>query len=90
MKPRPIFDVDREAQIVALWQGRPHEQRRTADVDPFCQWLVDYAPWLVPGRSDFRREIRVLIAPHTVECDDADRLERPPHRRRQRQSSNRS
>ena len=39
-------DVDRDAQIVALWQ-----QRRAADVGAFCQWLVDFAPWLRPPGS---------------------------------------
>jgi hypothetical protein len=88
MRPRPIFALDREAQIVALWQGRPREQRRTADVDSFCQWLVDYAPWLVPGNGAVREEIRAMIDPHTVEGDDAGPLERKSRRRSQRRRSN--
>ena len=55
------LDVDRDAQIVALWQGRPREQRRPADVDAFCQWLSDYAPWLVRVGADSRERIRTLL-----------------------------
>ena len=73
MKPRPSLDVDRDAQIVALWQGRPREQRRTADVDRFCQWLVDYAPWLVSGDAQWREQIQTLLHSHIVEGDDIDR-----------------
>ena len=70
MRPRPIYDVDRDAQIVALWQGRPREQRRLADVDAFCQWLVDYTPWLVRGGADSRERIRTLIQSNTGAEDD--------------------
>ena len=70
MKPRPTIDVDRDAQIVALWKGRPSERRRPADVDPFCQWLVDYVPWLVPPGVDSLEQIRALIQAHTLQLDD--------------------
>ena len=69
MKPRPTIGVDRASQILALWTGRPREQRRPADIDSFCQWLVDYAPWLVPGGVDSREQIRTLIHSHTIEED---------------------
>jgi hypothetical protein len=73
MPPRPTLEIDREVQIVALWQGRPREQRRPADVDPFCQWLIDYAPWLVRGGAGSREQIRALIRTHTIEDDDTGR-----------------
>jgi hypothetical protein len=69
MPPRPISDIDREAQIVALWQGRPRRERRPADIDQFCQWLMDYAPWLVPTGAGAREYIRALISGHTVAGD---------------------
>jgi hypothetical protein len=47
MKPRSMLEVDRDAQVVILWQGRRRDQRRAADVEAFRQWLLDYAPWLV-------------------------------------------
>ena len=88
MKPRPILEVDRDAQIVALWQGRPRERRRAADVDAFCQWLVDYAPWLLSGDAEWREHIRPLLQPHVAEGDDPNgpdqRPRRPGVRRRKR------
>ena len=84
MKPRPTIDVDRDAQIVALWKGRPSERRRPADVDPFCQWLVDYVPWLVPPGVDSLEQIRALIHAHTLQGDewsDDRRRPRVPKRR---------
>ena len=80
MKPRPILEVDRDAQIVALWQGRPREQRRAADVDAFCQWLVDFAPWLLSGDAKWREQIHALLHAHISEGDDTDRPEGRPRR----------
>ena len=80
MTSRPIFAVDRDAQILALWQGRPRDQRRLADVDPFCQWLADYAPWLVRGGAPSRERIQSLVESHTIA--DADLA--PKDRRRAR------
>jgi hypothetical protein len=73
MKPRPILEVDRDAQIVALWHGRPREQRRAGDVDAFCQWVVDFAPWLLSGDAHSREHIGALLQPHIVEDDDTSR-----------------
>lgn len=70
MKLRPTIDVDRDPQILALWTGRPREQRRPADVDAFCQWLVDYVPWLVPSGVDSLEQVRALIHSHTLQGDD--------------------
>jgi hypothetical protein len=81
MKPRPSLEVDRDAQIVALWQGRPREQRRAADVDTFCQWLVDYAPWLVSGDARWREQTHTLLQSHIVEGDDINQREGRPRRR---------
>jgi hypothetical protein len=49
MQPRPLIAVDREAQILALWVGRPPDRRSLDDVILFHEWLVDYAPWLLPA-----------------------------------------
>jgi hypothetical protein len=73
MKPLSISEVDRDAQIVALWQGRPRDQRRATDVDPFCQWLFDYAPWLLSGEAEWREQIHTLLHSHIVTCDDTSR-----------------
>jgi hypothetical protein len=82
MKPPPILEADRDAQVVALWQGRPREQRRAADVDAFCQWLVDYPPWLLSGDAEWREQIRTLLQPHIVEDDDANGPNERPRRPR--------
>jgi hypothetical protein len=80
MRSRPTLDIDRDAQILALWHGRPREQRRATDVDMFCQWLIDYAPWLVRGGADARETIGALIRAHTVEDDEIDVSKRRPRR----------
>lgn len=80
MTPRPILEVDRDAQIVALWQGRPREQRRAAVVDAFCQWLVDFAPWLLSGDAEWREQIHALLDSHIIEGDDTNRREGRPRR----------
>ena len=84
-RSRPTFDIDRDAQILALWQGRPREQRRAIDVDMFCQWLIDYAPWLVRG-ADSRETINALIRTHTVEDDETNQSKRSPRRPNQRRN----
>ena len=84
MGSRPTFDIDRNAQILALWQGRPREQRRAADVDMFCQWLIDYAPWLVRSGADTRAAVSALISAHTIEDEEiyeSKRWRRPNHER---------
>ena len=86
MKPRPTIDVDRDAQIVALWKGRPSDRRRPADVDTFCQWLIDYAPWLVRGGADSRETIGALVRTHTVEDDETNQSKRCPRRPSQRRN----
>lgn len=70
MGTRPTFGIDRNAQILALWQDRPRDQRRATDVDVFCQWLMDYAPWLVRRGVDSRETIGALIRTHTVADDE--------------------
>ena len=78
MKPRPTIDVDRDAQIVALWEGRPRDQRRPADINAFCRWLIDYVPWLVPAGGEPLEQIRMLIQSHSREGDDGSDDRRPP------------
>jgi len=80
MGPRPILEVDRDAQIVALWQGRPREQRRAADVDAFCQWLVDFAPWLLSGDAKWREQIHAVLHGHLIEGDETTLREGRPRR----------
>jgi hypothetical protein len=82
MKSRPVIDVNRDAQIVALWLGRPRNQRRSADIDAFHQWLVDYAPWLIRTPAGSVEHIRTLIRTHTIEGDGIRPT--PAKRRRQR------
>ena len=80
MKPPPILEADRDAQVVALWQGRPREQRRAADVDAFCQWLVDFAPWLLSGDANRREQTHALLHSHIIEGDDTNRRGGRPRR----------
>ena len=86
MKSRPIIDVNRDAQIVALWQGRPRGHRRLADIDAFHQWLVDYVPWLVPTGAGSLEQIRTLIHPHATEDDGMRQPERKQRRPRVRRT----
>lgn len=80
-----MTDAEREAQIVALWQGRPRDRRRPEDVLPFYNWLVEYAPWLVPPGAASLDRIRALVEAHTVNSDSVSepvRKERRPRLRR--------
>ena len=86
MKPRPTIDVDRDGQIVALWQGRPRGQRRPADIGAFYQWLVDCAPWLVPAGVGSLEQLRTLIHARTIEDD---RTSQPTGKQRRRRLSRR-
>lgn len=72
MKPRAITEAELETQIVALWNGRPRPQRTSAHVIPFYNWLVDYAPWLIPGSSVTVDRVRELVEPHTTSADASD------------------
>jgi len=92
MKARAVTAVEREAQIVALWKGRPCQQRTSEHVGLFYNWLVDYAPWLVPRSSASIERIRELVDAHTTSVeasgdsgDSGDSGRRAPRQRRQRQ-----
>ena len=85
MKARAITAAEREAQIVALWKGRPPQQRTSEDVGLFYNWLVDYAPWLVPRSSASIERVRELVEAHTPTAEaSGDRGRRAPGQRRQR------
>lgn len=64
-----MTETDRETQIVALWRGRPLAQRGAQDVISFYQWLVDYAPWLVPPGASSLDQVRALVLADTVDTD---------------------
>ena len=57
---------DREAQILALWHDRPPERRSPEDIGLFYDWLVAYAPWLLPPGAESVDDVRSLIEPHTM------------------------
>jgi hypothetical protein len=63
MKARELSDAERNAQIVALWQGRAHERQppEPENVAAFFQWLCDYTPWLVPRDERARVRIRAML-----------------------------
>jgi hypothetical protein len=62
--------ADRDAQILALWRGRPSDQRALEDVVAFHEWLVAYAPWLLrPGGSSLDH-VRALVEAHTISPDE--------------------
>jgi hypothetical protein len=79
-------DRERKIQIVALWQARPRTRRGTADVGAFYQWLVDYAPWLVPRSTGSLEQVSTLLHAHAAEIDGTSEPEvtrrRQPLRRR--------
>jgi len=79
-----MTDRDREAQIVALWQGRPRDRRRSEDVLPFYHWLVEYAPWLAPPDVVSLDQIRALVEAHTVNSDTVSDPLRKARRQRLR------
>ena len=82
MKPRAMTEAELETQIVALWNGRPRPQRTSEHVIPFYNWLVDYAPWLIPGSSVSVERVRELVEPHTTSADaSADAFARHQNRR---------
>jgi hypothetical protein len=64
VKPRELSAADREAQIVALWRGRPPARRGPDQVAEFVQWLSDYTPWLVPPGAQPLDEITAIVRPH--------------------------
>jgi len=85
MKARAITAAEREAQILALWMGRPPQQRTSEHVGPFYNWLVDYAPWLVPRSSASIERVRELVEAHTTSAEASDDPgRRAPRQRRQR------
>ena len=85
MKARAATAIELEAQIVALWKGRPRQQRTAEHVVPFYNWLVDYAPWLVPRGSASIERVRELVEAHTTSAEaSGDREGRAPRQRRQR------
>ena len=64
VKPRELSAAEREAQIVALWRGRPPARRGPEQVAEFCQWLSDYTPWLVPPGEQPLDKVTAIIRPH--------------------------
>jgi hypothetical protein len=90
MEPRPLTAIDREAQILALWRGRPLDRRSLEDVAPFYEWLVDYAPWLLPADAALFDYVHAVVEPHTISPDQLrdqvrkDRRPRSPAHGRQR------
>jgi hypothetical protein len=77
-----MTEAEREAQILALWQGLPPDRRGQEDVLPFYQWLLDYAPWLVPAAVASLDQVRAVVEVHMV---DPATVSRPAEKsRRQR------
>jgi hypothetical protein len=73
MEPRLLTVADREAQLLALWRGRPPHQRSLEDVVPFYEWLLAYAPWLLPASAASIEHVRSVVEPHaTRELGDGD------------------
>ena len=82
MKTRVMTAAEREDQIVALWKGRPRQQRTSENVVPFYDWLVDYARWLVPRSSVSVDHVRALVEAHTISADEPDDRARKSRRQR--------
>jgi hypothetical protein len=64
VKPRELNAAEREAQIVALWRGRPLARRGPEQVAEFCQWLSDYTPWLMPPGEQPLDKVTAILRPH--------------------------
>lgn len=64
VKPRELSAAEREAQIVALWRGRPPARRGPEHVAVFCQWLSDYTPWLLPPGEQHLEKVAAIVRPH--------------------------
>jgi hypothetical protein len=64
VKPRELSAAEREAQIVALWRGRPPARRGPEQVAEFCQWLSDYTPWLLPPGEQPLDRVTAIVRPH--------------------------
>jgi hypothetical protein len=73
MESRPLTTAEREAQILALWRGRAPDRRALEDVVPFYQWLVDYAPWLLPPGTSSADHVRAIVEAHTISPDELRR-----------------
>jgi len=70
MEPRSLRGADREAQILALWRGRPAAQRSLDDIAPFYEWLVAYAPWLLAADAGSLDYVRSVVEAHTMSPED--------------------
>ena len=62
VKPRELSAAEREAQIVALWRGRPAARRGPEQVAEFFQWLSDYKPWLVPPGEQPLDKVTAIVS----------------------------
>jgi hypothetical protein len=82
-----MTEAEREAQIVALWEGRPPARRGPEDVLPFYHWLVDYAPWLVPPGAVSLDQIRAVVDAYIVNTESAGE---PVRRARRRHNAERN
>jgi hypothetical protein len=69
MKARASAAIDRNAQIMALWMGRPPHQRTLEDVVPFNDWLVSFTPWLVGVHPSSLDRVRRIVEPQTIAGD---------------------
>jgi hypothetical protein len=65
--PRELTTVDPEAQVVALWRGRPPDRRGPQHVTEFFQWLSDYTPWLVPPGEQPLDTLTAIVRPHMID-----------------------
>jgi hypothetical protein len=70
MEPRRLTAADREVQILALWRGRAPARRSREDVAPFYQWLIEYAPWLLPAGGGTIDDVRSVVEAHTISADE--------------------
>ena len=66
VKPRELTVADRNAQIVALWLGRPPERRGPQEIPEFFQWLSDYTPWLVPAGEQPSDTVTAILRPYMI------------------------
>ena len=82
MEPRTLTSADREAQILALWRGRPPDRRTLDDLGAFHAWLVDYAPWLLRPGTGSMDDVRSIVEAHTISPEQLREAAAKSRRRR--------
>jgi hypothetical protein len=72
---------DREVQILALWRDRPPERRSPEHIVLFYDWLVAYAPWLLPPGAASLDRVRSMVEAHIISPEQPGDTTREPRQK---------